>query len=170
MTKNEFEAVYREKFSYVYNYVYMRVIHKELAEDITSQTFLNAFSHLDSFDPKKASVGTWLCRIAKNLITDHYRSSETRLTSPTEEYPETPFEDESLSTGDAINDEAKYLLEHLTPEERELIALRYGLDMKVTDIAEQYGITLKAASKRIQRILEKCRKLEVGRDNVLIAS
>ena len=168
ITKADFEKIYAEKFSYVYNFIYMKVMHKELAEDITSQTFLNAFTHMDSYDPAKASVSTWLCRIARNLITDHYRSSEAKLTNPVDELPETAGEDEYDSLFDSVNQEAKYLLSRLTPEERELISLRYGMDMQVSDIAKMYGITLKAASKRIRRILEKCRKLEEGRDNVLI--
>ena len=74
-----FEQVYSENFSYIYNYIYMRVLHKETAEDLCSQTFLNAYTHFDSYDPAKAGVRTWLCTIARNLTTNYMTSSSVRL-------------------------------------------------------------------------------------------
>ena len=43
------------------------------AQELTQDTFLRAFSHIDSYDPHKASLSTWLCRIAYHLTLDHLR-------------------------------------------------------------------------------------------------
>ena len=40
------------------------------AQELTQDTFLRAFSHIDSYDPRKASLSTWLCRIAYRLTLD----------------------------------------------------------------------------------------------------
>ncbi|MBR6445355.1 MAG: sigma-70 family RNA polymerase sigma factor, partial [Prevotella sp.] len=40
------------------------------AEELTQDTFLRAFSHIGSYDPNRASLGTWLCRIAYRLTLD----------------------------------------------------------------------------------------------------
>ena len=40
------------------------------AEELTQDTFLRAFSHIDSYDPQRASLATWLCRIAYRLTLD----------------------------------------------------------------------------------------------------
>ena len=43
------------------------------AQELTQDSFLRAFSHIDSYDPHKASLSTWLCRIAYHLTLDHLR-------------------------------------------------------------------------------------------------
>ena len=43
------------------------------AQELTQDTFLRAFSHIDSYDPHKASLSTWLCRIAYHLTLDHLK-------------------------------------------------------------------------------------------------
>lgn len=159
--KTSFEMVYEENFSYVYNFVYMRVMHRETAEDITSQVFLNALSHYDSFDPDKASARTWLCTIARNTVINHVKSGRSQEI-PTEELPETPIEDDYGLRQMEINKEARRILIHLTEEERDLLALRYSLEMPVKDIAEMYGIDPKAMTERYRRLLTKCRKYTEG--------
>lgn len=154
-----FEQVYNDNFSYIYNFIYMRVVHKETAEDLCSQTFLNAFSHYDSYDSSKASVKTWLCTIARNLITNHMTSSAVRLNTPLDyesEQSEFAHEDEYEVFNDPANREAARLLSLLNDEDRELLSLRYGLDMSVSEIAETYGITENAVRKRVKKALTKC--------------
>ena len=58
--KPDFAEVYEQEYSYVYNYIYMQVMHRENTEDLVSDIFMRAMSHYDSFDPSKASVRTWL--------------------------------------------------------------------------------------------------------------
>lgn len=43
------------------------------AQELTQDTFLRAFSHINSYDPHKASLSTWLCRIAYHLTLDHLK-------------------------------------------------------------------------------------------------
>ena len=43
------------------------------AQELTQDTFLRAFSHIDSYAPHKASLSTWLCRIAYHLTLDHLK-------------------------------------------------------------------------------------------------
>ncbi len=61
---------------------------KETAEDLCSQAFLNALTHYDSYYSSKASVKTWLCTIARNLITNHMTSAAVRLSAPLEDEQE----------------------------------------------------------------------------------
>ncbi len=163
-TKLTFESVYKENFSYVYNVIYMRLLHKETAEDLTSQTFLNAYSHFDSFDGTKASARTWLCSIARNLTIDHFRRAAIRPDTLTEKLPETPVEDEYEVLKDPINEEVRYLLSVAREEERELISLRYGMDLSPSEISKILGISPKAVSERLRRLIEKCRKIEKKRN------
>ncbi len=163
----DFEEVYNENFSYIYNYIYMRVVHKETAEDLCSQTFLNALTHYDSYDEKKAGIRTWLCTIARNLTTNHLMSSSVRLSAPYDEeavQSNLVFEDEYDVFKEPANKEAARLLSLVDDDMRELLSLRYGLDMQVSEIAAFYGITENAVRKRIKKALTKCLSFAGDRD------
>ena len=47
------------------------------AEDLTQQTFERALKAWSRYDPRKASVGTWLIVIARNLLVDHFRADRS---------------------------------------------------------------------------------------------
>lgn len=165
-SRKPFEQVYSEYFPYIYNFIYMRVVHKETAEDLCSQAFLNALTHYDSYDSSKASVKTWLCTIARNLIVNHMTSAAVRLSAPLDEEQESAtfsHEDEYEIFKDPANREAARLLSLLNEDERELLSLRYGMDMGVSEIAESYGITENAVRKRIRKTLTKCQSFTEGR-------
>ncbi len=165
MDKDSFEAVYTANFSYIYNYIYMRVLHKEITEDLTSQTFLNAFKNIASYNSSLSSERTWLCRIAEHLVLDHMRSFAVKKTDLYgEDFPEIPVYDNIDIFKDDVNNEVARLLSGLESDERELLSLRFALDMPLSEIAEKLGISANAAGKRIQRILKKCRRSESSHD------
>lgn len=162
-----FEKVYTENFSYIYNYVYMRVVHKETAEDLCSQTFLNAYSHYDSYDPKKAGIRTWLCTIARNLTTNYLTSSSVRLSRPLDtdaDQDVLSYEDQYGVFREDVNREAARLLSLLNDDDRELLSLRYGMELSISEIADHYKITENATRKRIKKALDRCLSFEEGRD------
>ena len=80
-----FGLLYDEYSLSVYRYIYARVSSPVLAEDLTSETFVRALRALDSFRWQGRDFGAWLVTIARNLITDHFKSGRVRLESPTDE-------------------------------------------------------------------------------------
>lgn len=161
--KPSFEQVYEEQFSYIYNVVYMMLPHRENAEDIVSEVFMKAMESYDSFDPKKASVKTWLATIARNMVTDRYRSNARKQSVSIDDVEEMSTEDEYEVYKDDVNREVAHILKQLSDEERELLVMRYFMDMKNPEIAEKLGIAPKAVSERLRRLLQKCSKLETGK-------
>src|SRR5919107_4298493 len=83
----EFSALYRAHLREVYSYSYSRVGTHHDAEDLTEQTFLQAYRHferaLDEADGRP--LRPWLIRIAHNLAANHHRSRSRR--------PQTPIDD-----------------------------------------------------------------------------
>ena len=65
-----FERYYRE----IYAYIFKQCRDKELAMDLTQDTFVAAFRGIRSFNENKSGFRTWLYRVASNKITDYYRS------------------------------------------------------------------------------------------------
>lgn len=165
--KRPFEEVYEEQFSYVYNMIYMHLLHRETAEDLTSETFIRAYDAYDRYDPSVASERTWLCTIANRLLINHYRSRASGKVDYVEDevLNMIPDQDEALDRLMNSNEQTvKALLSRLTEEERHLLLLRYYMDQKNPEIAEELGINPKAVSERYRRLLEKCRRLLLNDD------
>jgi RNA polymerase sigma-70 factor, ECF subfamily len=69
------DAVYRAHARAIYGFVYVKVGNREAAEDLTSEVFLRAVSHLDP-SREERSILAWLYRVATNLVNDYWRSSQ----------------------------------------------------------------------------------------------
>ena len=74
-----FGQLYDHYLSTVYRYIYYRVGTHVLAEDLTSETFLRALRALSTFRWQGRDFGAWLVTIARNLVTDHFKSGRFRL-------------------------------------------------------------------------------------------
>ncbi|MBX4187419.1 MAG: RNA polymerase sigma factor [Candidatus Doudnabacteria bacterium] len=68
-----FDTIYDQYLPKIYQYVFYRLRHKQIAEDVTSQIFLKAVQHLGSFKQGQAPFGAWLYRIARNAVIDSVR-------------------------------------------------------------------------------------------------
>ena len=124
MEKRSFEAVYRDHFKPLYNYIYMQLLNREQAEDIVSEAFLKAYKAYASYSPDLASEKTWLFRIAKNLLIDYYRKAGTHAeyTPGDEILGIIPYDDKELAAiEDDTNRTVYKVLSYLKPAEREII-------------------------------------------------
>ncbi len=157
--KPDFEQVYLENYSYVYNYVFMRLLHRENTEDIVSTVFTKAMTHYDSYDSSRSGIRTWLCNIARNTITDFYRLRANQPHADIDEIMEPGTEDEYDLLKESINQQLYRILQHLSPQEREFLNLRYGMQLGNDEIGEIYHINSKAVSERYRRLLKKCRDI-----------
>ena len=170
--KETFEVVYEENFSYIYNYVYGQLLHREKSEDLVSDIFMKAMTHYEQFDPSRASVKTWLTNIARNTVIDEFRRSGKRsnVSLDDEDNPIDPsYEDEYEVLKEDTQKDVYRLLSHLSEPERELLVMVYFENMKNDQIGSVLGINSKAVSERHRRLLVKCRKIagEIGIDGFI---
>ncbi len=158
-----FEDFYEKYYDRVFNFVYMRLLHREDAEDITEDTFLKAMAAYDRNDTAKASDLTWLCTIARNCMVDHIRKSRKGKIISFDGTFDIGEEDREL---ESLNDDTErriyQIFQKLSPEERELLSMRFKLDMDYSKIGEILGIEPKTAAKRVERLLKKCREIETN--------
>ena len=154
-----FARVYDDEVFNVFGFFAYRLNSRADAEDLTQHTFERALRAWDRYDPERASVGTWLISIARNLLIDHYRrdrssSQESIDEHPPEGLPSTPGID---AAGFDLAPDLALALERLGQRERELIALRYGADMTGPEIAELTGLTLANVQQILSRSLRRMR-------------
>ncbi len=136
-----FGFIYDHFAEKIYRFVYFRVGHKEIAEDILSDTFTKAWLKINQINAADALSG-WLYQIAKNNIIDYYRLKKELV--PLEEVEEI-LEDEA-SPVDATNlnlQQAKILqvLEQLSEDQQQVIKYRFFEDLTSEEIAYVMGKT-----------------------------
>lgn len=152
-----FEELYSRYFKQVYGAVYLRTFHRETAEDIVSQTFLQALERLDSYRSDKGAFGAWLHRIARNLVFDHFRSS--RPHQDIEDFWDLPSDDDVAANADAgvRLDAVRSHMHRLSPSQREVLMLRIWQGLPFAEIAEITGSTEAACKMQCKRALETLR-------------
>lgn len=140
-----FEKIYRHFLSKIYRYIFLKILDKETVEDLTSEVFIRVYKNLNRVNLNAVTIKVWIYKIAKNLIIDHFRTSQNRMNIKSlDEYFEGDINRESLDkalvdTGEIAPEDGQFKNEKLIgalnslPEmQREIIFLRYveGMDFR----------------------------------------
>jgi RNA polymerase sigma-70 factor (ECF subfamily) len=139
-----FGELYDRYVDLVYRYIYYRVGTTQLAEDLTSETFLRALRRITSFTWQGRDVGAWFVTIARNLIADHYKSGRYRLEMTTDDVSESGAKLVEDGPENSVLEamQNKVLLEavkQLNAEQQECIVLRFLQGLSVAETAEAMG-------------------------------
>jgi len=137
-----FGQIYDAYVGQVYRYLYYRVGSQPLAEDLTSETFLRALRRIDSFTWQGRDICAWFITIARNLVTDHYKSSRFRLEVSTADMLDADRADDGIEQEVLDNLENQALLEavrQLKPEQQECVVLRFFQGLSVAETAAVMG-------------------------------
>lgn len=133
------EKIYEDYRQKVFSYILSKVQNSDLAEDLCQNVFLKIYEKADTFDETKASVSTWIYTIARNTLTDYYRTR--RVTS---EIPET-LQSEQSTEDEVINGEMMErladALSQMDERMRDVIILRFYDGKTLREIADNMGIS-----------------------------
>jgi RNA polymerase sigma-70 factor (ECF subfamily) len=156
-----FDAVYEQNVDAIFGFLARRV-GPDLAEELTSQTFLEAFVGRESFDPDRGSQPAWLFGIAVNLLRHHYRHEERGLRAMANLAGRLP---RSGQVGDGIDEDAladrlvagerwatvARALADLAPGERDVLLLYAWAELSYADIASVLGVPVGTVRSRLNR-------------------
>ncbi len=153
------EALVRQHTRKVYNLCYRFTGRTQDAEDLTQEIFIKIFQTLKSFDAAQGAFTTWLNRVARNHLVDHYRRTRhDRVTSSIEDELGTIEEKpspEAQPIGQLELRERKELLQlgldRLSPDLREAVVLRDLHDLDYQEIAQVLGVPSGTVKSRINR-------------------
>ena len=147
-----FGEIYDAYVDTIYRYLYYRVGSHALAEDLTSETFLRALRRIDSFTWQGKDIGAWFTTIARNLVTDHVKSSRFRLEVTTADMLDADRADEGIE-GEVLtrlqNAALLDAVKELKAEQQECIVLRFLQGLSVAETADVMGRT-EGAIKQLQ--------------------
>lgn len=155
MRDDDFERLYAAEAAGLFSFLAYRTGDRALAEDLLADAFERALRARRRFDRRRGSAKTWLYAIALNVLRDHARraAAEGRALERVDH------------TGGGIDplaavehrDELGRALATLSAEEREAIALRFGAELTVPEMAKLLREPLTTMEGRVYRALRKLR-------------
>jgi len=130
------------------------------AQDLTQDVFLRVFRTLKTFRSAEGSFATWLARVTRNLLIDHYRRTrQQRVTDSIEE--QLPMMEQTGGAASVRPDHAfagreaseilQATLQKLSPDLREAVILRDLQEMEYREIADVLQIPEGTVKSRINR-------------------
>jgi RNA polymerase sigma-70 factor (ECF subfamily) len=159
MKIDQFEQLYEEHAEPLLGFLIYRTGDRALAEEILADTFERVLRSRSRFNPKRGGAKTWIYSIALNRLRDLIRKREaeeraldrSEAGAPRAAADDTDRVDERSSVAAA--------LAQLDEIEREAVALRYGSDLSVAEVATTLGVKVSTAEGRIYRGLRNLRDL-----------
>ena len=146
------EQIYLQYHDKVRAYVRGKIQDPHDVEDLVSAVFMKIVQKLDSYDPAKASVSTWVYAITRNTVTDHFRTRRSMVALEDYMADEQPEE----LADDALDSLADALLA-LREKERDLIVLHYYTGHTLKEVAEMMGMSYINAKVIHKKALESLR-------------
>lgn len=158
LSPDAFERLFEDHAERLFSFLAYRTGDKALAEDLLSETFERALRSRRPFDPRRGSGRRWLYTIALNLLRDHARRAthEHRIIRDLGSEAPQPERDAALAAVEQ-RDELQRALAGLGEAEREALALRFGGDLTVREVARILGEGESAVEGRIYRALGRLR-------------
>jgi RNA polymerase sigma factor (sigma-70 family) len=157
MRDADFESLYAREAQGLFAFLAYRTGDRSLAEDLLADTFERALRSRRRYDAARGSQRTWLYAIAMNLLRDHARRVAAEGRAVERVGHVVPSGGEELASVER-RDELQRALATLADEEREAIALRFGAELTVPEIAQLLGQPLTTVEGRVYRALRKLRE------------
>ena len=140
------------QYDRIFKYLYFRLHDRHIAEDLTQEAFLRFLASRTYQDENRQLQ--YLYTIARNLCNQHYRDREiTYSLEESENLPESESFEQPLLQRLTLRD----ALDQLSPEEREMLFLRYINEVPVSVMSGLYNISRFAVYRKLNSILKKLR-------------
>ncbi len=156
----QFEALYQAFVNEVYRFIYYKVNIKEVAEDLTSQVFMQVLEHISNFRYQTgARFSSWLYQIARNAVIDYYRKDREAVNLEDVELPDAQPAVHMFIDQDYQHQRVKQVLQQLSVADQEILTLRLWQDKAYTEIAQIMQCNSVTARARYSRALKKFKQL-----------
>lgn len=156
-TQNDLEVLFIKYNRLIYSYVYLFFYSKEVAEDLTQETFIRAWKYKHSYNAEKASIKTWLISIARSLCFDYSKKNKYTF-----ELPEEPADNTSLekTVTDSLLKEYIYSrLTLLSELDKDLLILRFYNELSIEEISVLINKTYDATKVALNRAFTKLKEI-----------
>lgn len=150
-----FALLYDRYAEKIYKFLYFRTLHKETAEDLSSQVFFQALNKIKSYQVGKGTFQAWLYKIAQNALIDEFRKRKPveSIDSHINIADNTDLESETEATLSA--EKVQEILNTLPEESRQLLTMRLWDELTYAEISEILGKTEGSLKMQFSRTISK---------------
>ena len=153
--------------SRIYNFIFSKVLNRDIAEDIFQDTFIKVIKTLKrGFYNEEGKFLPWIMRIAHNLVIDHFRRNNRipKFENNNEYDIFQNLSDSSLNAEKSIiksqvSNDLQLLVEELPEDQKDVIIMRLYRDMSFKEIAENTGVSINTALGRMRYAIINLRKM-----------
>lgn len=158
--------IYKHK-SRIYNFIFSKVLNRDIAEDIFQETFIKVIKTLkNGVYNEEGKFLSWVMRISHNLIIDYFRKSNRMPKfEASDDYDvfqfitdNSPNAENNLIKDQVVND-LQNLITELPDDQKEVLNMRLYRDMSFKEIAEITGVSINTALGRMRYAIINLRKM-----------
>jgi RNA polymerase sigma-70 factor (ECF subfamily) len=154
--------------SKIYGYIYSKVSDRDITEDIFQETFYKVIYTLKEkkYSNEEGKFLSWVLRIASNLIIDKFRNDkkmplnrDTEDMSVFSKITDSSLDIERILVKNQVDIDLKAIIEKLPHDQKEVIMMRYFLEMSFKEIADFTGVSVNTTLGRMRYAITNLRKV-----------
>jgi RNA polymerase sigma factor (sigma-70 family) len=154
------ETIVRQYNSRIYNLAYRFTGKFDEAEDLTQEIFLKVYRTLNTYRPESGALVTWMVRVGRNHIIDHYRKFKTERSQTdsleveydkAEENPDRFINPAEALEKRELSERVHHTLLRLSEELRDAVILRDLEEFTYEEIADMLKVPVGTVKSRINR-------------------
>jgi RNA polymerase sigma-70 factor (ECF subfamily) len=158
--KSCFSALYDYYLPPIYRFIYMKVTHREEAEDLSHEVFLSAWQNLTRYEAQGFPFGSWLYQIARNKVIDYYRVKKPNVSLEhfDADLIKAEFTIEAKADTALTLEGVRGAMKQLTPDQQDVLLMKFMEDLSHRDIALIMGKSEGAVRLIQHRALQELKK------------
>jgi RNA polymerase sigma-70 factor (ECF subfamily) len=146
----------------IYRFVVIKVGRREDAEDLTHQVFLSAWKKIGEYEHLGHPFSSWLYKIARNLVIDHYRTNKIEINleeaDDANDLGYVPSGEADVELSLAM-DKVTEAIRRLSQSHQDIIVMRFVEDLSIKEISASLGESESVVKVRQHRAMQKLKKL-----------
>ncbi len=154
----DFAKIYDMYFKKIYVFIYHKTLHKESAEDITSEVFIKTLESINSYSFEKGTFSSWIFKIARNSVIDFFRTKKNHLNID-DIWDISSLEDIEYESEILLNyEKLQTHLKKIKTEHREILMMKLWQNLSYKEISEITGKSQDNSKKIVSRTIQKLKK------------
>lgn len=157
-----FEEIYKDYYTPLFRYIYIRIKDKAEAEDMTQTVFMKIWKYIPSWNVEHTSPLSFFFTVAKNTMIDYFRKNDNREIVSDEivaNLSQAKESGENISREREIGELMKDAISKLSVDQQEIITLYYVNDMTYKEISEIVEKKEDAIRQLHSRAIKKLRSI-----------